>query len=166
MRFGKLAVACFLSPIWGGILTAIFVGSNSPAYDFCINVLSVCFVAGFVFLILWAATKKPPSAEDLKPLNAAKRAMGDRISRTIEDYRPVEAVLISTNSKTKTGSALGRAALGSWLFGFAGAVIGAATASSKDTATFSVKYASGRTGVETVDVKSARFRELAALLYD
>lgn len=89
------------------------------------------------------------------------------------DNTPIEATLISTQDKTKTKksavAATGRAVVGGVLLGPAGAVIGAATTGSKtkvtgQKATFFVKYKSGRTGTETVDINSARFRELAAIM--
>lgn len=85
------------------------------------------------------------------------------------DKRPVAAVLVATQDrygKSVTGTAA-RTLLGGALFGTFGAAVGMATAQSKMTgqkATFSVKYASGRTGTETVDVGSKRFEELAKLL--
>lgn len=89
------------------------------------------------------------------------------------DKRPVEATLITTSDRTKTTksavSAAGRAIVGGVIAGPAGAVLGAATTSGKTSvteqrATFFVKYASGRTGTETVKVGSDRFNELAAVM--
>jgi len=83
--------------------------------------------------------------------------------RKEDDRRAVSAVLITTNSKK---SGVGRAVVGGALFGPVGAVAGAVTGSSKATkATFSVKYASGRTGTETVAIGGQRFNELSALLH-
>ena len=90
-----------------------------------------------------------------------------------EDHRPVQAILIMTSEtvETRASGIIGRALIGGVLFGEAGAMIGGLSARKKNTveiqeATFSVKYASGRVGTETVRVGSDRFNELAALLYD
>ena len=78
----------------------------------------------------------------------------------------MSAVLISTNSKKSGVNAAGRAIVGGTLLGPVGAIAGAATGSSKATsATFSVKYASGRVATETVPIGSQRFKELSALLH-
>lgn len=82
------------------------------------------------------------------------------------DKRPVSAVLIGTDSKKSGASTVGRALVGGALLGPIGAIAGAASGKSKTTkATFSVKYASGRTGTETVEIHSKRFKELSALLH-
>ena len=84
-----------------------------------------------------------------------------------ENNRPVSAVLISVEYRQSILEGIGRAMVGDMLFGDVGAVIGAAsTPSEAKRATFSVKYATGRTGTETVDVGSRRFSELAELLHD
>ena len=171
--FGKLTAACFLSPIWGGILVAIFVESENAAYEFWINALSVCFASGFLFMILWGATKKDarpvktPMDSEEKVKSEIQRVLEEDRKRKEDDRRPVSAVLISVEYKQSALEGIGRAAVGDWLFGDAGAFVGAASTPSKATkATFSVKYASGRTGVETVSIKGARFKELSALLHD
>lgn len=103
--------------------------------------------------------------------NKAERAYRERVKAA--DKRPVEATLITTSDRTKTTksavSAAGRAIVGGVIAGPAGAVLGAATTSGKTSvteqrATFFVKYASGRTGTETVKVGSDRFNELAAVM--
>ena len=114
----------------------------------------------------WKEYREFSRAQDMAKNQMKQHELDVEREREARDRKPVSAVLISTDSKPKTGSALGRAALGSWLFGIAGAVLGSATASSKDTATFSVKYASGRVGKETVEINSKRFDELVALLHD
>ena len=83
------------------------------------------------------------------------------------DKTVVSAILISTESHKSAASAAGRAFVGGTLFGAVGAIAGATSARNKTTkATFSVKYASGRTATETVDIGSRRFRELSALLHN
>lgn len=90
-----------------------------------------------------------------------------------QDWEPVSAVLVATQALTETKKsaigAAGRAVVGGALLGPIGALAGAATTRSKtsvvgQSATFSVKYASGRVGTETVYVGGERFNELAALL--
>lgn len=90
-------------------------------------------------------------------------------SLAADDRVPVAAVIVST--KTETGkSALGTAArgvVGYALFGVFGAAVGVASGKTKirsQKVTFSVRYASGRTGIETVEVGSKRFEELAKLI--
>ena len=82
------------------------------------------------------------------------------------DKRPVSAVLIGTADHRSALGTVTRAMVGGAFFGIAGALGGAASGTSQVThATFSVMYASGRTGTETVKVGSQRFRELSALLH-
>ena len=84
-----------------------------------------------------------------------------------ESYRPVSAELISVEYRQSLIEGLGRAAVGDWLFGDIGAFVGAAsTPCEPKRATFSVKYAAGHVGTETVDIGSRRFNELSALLHD
>lgn len=86
--------------------------------------------------------------------------------RKAADKRPVSVVLISMTTHRSALSTVTRAMLGGAIFGFGGAVGGAASGKSNAThATFSVKYASGRTATETVPVTSKRFNELSALLH-
>ena len=89
--------------------------------------------------------------------------------REREDRLPVAAVIV--NTKTETGkSALGtaaRGAVGYALFGVFGAAVGVTSGKNRVTSqkvTFSVRYASGRTGVEIVEVGTKRFEELARLV--
>lgn len=104
--------------------------------------------------------KQEQSKANLEKIRAAEK------KRKADDHRAVSAVLISTNSKKSGVGAAGRAVVGGALFGAVGAVAGAASGSSKATkATFSVKYASGRTGTETVVIGGQRFNELSALLH-
>lgn len=87
------------------------------------------------------------------------------------DTTPVAAVLISVQSeygKNVMGTAA-RGMIGAVLGGTFGAAVGIATGRAKGnakTATFSVKYESGRKGLETVNVNTPRFKELATLLVD
>ena len=84
------------------------------------------------------------------------------------DNWPVSAVIVSTQDKTKNKSGLGSAVVGGMIAGPVGAVVGASvgkkTVVTGQKVTFSVKYRSGRTGIETVDVCSERFKTLSALL--
>nr|DAM27895.1 MAG TPA: hypothetical protein [Caudoviricetes sp.] len=70
-----------------------------------------------------------------------------------------KVVLVSTSSRKKAGSVAGRMLVGS-AFGTIGAVAGGMSAKNRETATFYVTYQDGHTKTETVDVGSARFREL------
>ena len=83
------------------------------------------------------------------------------------DKTIVSAVLISAQNKKSGASALGRAVVGGALLGPVGAIAGASTGKSyAKSATFSVKYASGRTSTETVSVDSKRFKELSSYLHN
>ena len=83
---------------------------------------------------------------------------------------PVSAVLLTTTEqygKSAVGTAA-RGLVGGALFGAFGAAVGMSTAKTKvvgKTATFSVKYASGRVATETVQMGTLRFEELAALIH-
>ena len=107
-----------------------------------------------------AKKKREQGEAELAKMRAAERA------RKADDRKAVSAVLISTDSRKSGASAAGRAVVGGALLGPVGAIAGAASGTSKTKrATFSVKYASGRTATETVDVGSKRFNELSALLH-
>ena len=88
--------------------------------------------------------------------------------RKLYDNWPVSAVVVSTQDKTKTKGGLGSAVVGGIIAGPVGAVVGASvgkkTVVTGQKVTFSVKYKSGRTGIETVEVGSERFERLSALL--
>lgn len=86
----------------------------------------------------------------------------------LRDNWPVSAVIVTTQDKTKNKSGLGSAVVGGMIAGPVGAVVGASvgkkTVVTGQTVTFSVKYQSGRTGIETVEVGSERFNFLSSLL--
>ena len=91
--------------------------------------------------------------------------------RKRRDTIPVAAVLISVQSEygKKVVGTAARGLIGAALGGTFGAAVGIATGRAKGnakTATFSVKYESGRKGLETVNVNTPRFKELATLLVD
>ena len=110
-------------------------------------------------LAKWNA-KAEQSKVELEKMRVAERA------RKADDRRVVSTVLISTDNKKSAVGAAGRAVVGGALLGPVGAIAGAASGKSKAAkATFSVKYASGRTATETVDIGSRRFNELSALLH-
>lgn len=86
----------------------------------------------------------------------------------LRDNWPVSAVIVTTQDKTKNKSGLGSAVVGGMIAGPIGAVVGASvgkkTVVTGQMVTFSVKYQSGRTGIETVEVGSERFNFLSSLL--
>ena len=113
------------------------------------------------------------SAPERERIAREARAEMEKAERL--DNTPVSAMLISTQDRKKTSksavSAAGRAMIGGALLGPVGALAGAASTGGKtkvvgQKATFSVKYASGRVGTETVEVGSTRFNELATLLLE
>lgn len=113
-----------------------------------------------VFLSPQLKERKQRKAE--QKAEAEKRRMAYQIQRQeIQRGRTtiVEAALVSIASRKKVGSLAGRMLVGS-LFGEIGAVAGGMSAKSRETATFYVTYKDGRTKTETVNVGSARFREL------
>lgn len=87
--------------------------------------------------------------------------------RNIPDW-PVSAVIVTTQDKTKNKSGLGSAIVGGMIAGPVGAVVGASvgkkTVVTGQKVTFSVKYRSGRTDIETVEVGTERFKTLSSLL--
>ena len=100
----------------------------------------------------------------LRAQDMARKQMQEQAAEQRElSKRPIRAVLLSTERRLKTGSALWRAMIGDWLYGAAGAFIGAATAPERHFATFRVTYADGRVKKEMVEVGSNRFYELSEL---
>lgn len=115
------------------------------------------------------APMRKAAAEEEKRRRDEVRRIRAELER--QDRTPVAAVLVSTKDitgKSVTGTAA-RALIGYAVLGVFGAAVGATTAKTKvkaQTATFSVRYESGRTGTETVNVSSERFKELARLLVE
>lgn len=92
-----------------------------------------------------------------------------------DDHLPVAAVLVTTKTNTETSKGVigtaARTLVGGALLGPFGAAVGlasgtATTRTVSQEVTFSVRYASGRTGIETVRTDSKRFKELARLLVE
>lgn len=82
---------------------------------------------------------------------------------------PISAVLITTKDERAKGaiSTATRGVVGGLLFGPFGAAVGMVSGREKmlsQKAIFSVRYADGHTGTETVEVGSKRFEELSVLL--
>ena len=191
--FGKLAGICFAAAmVLPAVFISVGVGSES-VQDAVLNVSLVLLWASIAFFVAWLVVRwkagagkraekrsarlvkreeqRLKAAEYNSPENKAKRrekAESDRRYRELckkyaqerkeADNRPVSAVLIGTSYHKSALSTVTRA----MVFGLAGAASG----TSRPThATFSVKYASGRTATETVPVGSKRFNELSALLH-
>lgn len=70
------------------------------------------------------------------------------------------ATIIGSDSKTKTGSAIGRAIVGDFVAGGVGSIVGASTAKKDGMTKFLVEFADGHKAVETVKDNSLRFQEL------
>lgn len=104
--------------------------------------------------------------EETREANRLEREQKER--ERIRDNTPVAAVVVTTQDKTRTSGGLGGAVVGGMIAGPVGAIVGASAGKKTEITgqkvTFSVKYQSGRTGVETVDVNSKRFKQLSALL--
>lgn len=107
-----------------------------------------------------------------KATMAAAKAERERLRKQKQrDKTPVSAKLLyvqSEHGKRAMGTAA-RGLIGAAVAGTFGAAVGIASGRAQErakSATFAVKYASGRKGNETVDVHSERFKELSALLVD
>ena len=135
--------------------------------------LVICVVSFVGFAIQVFVLNRKELAEQQR-IAKAQRGIerGKKIAEQQEqvlDNLPVEAVLVSTTEQQRKGvlGTVARGTLGYLTFGEFGAAVGVTASMSKarkQQATFSVKYASGRKGLETVDVESKRFRELDGLL--
>ena len=139
------------------------------------GILALSVICGFVWLFCvllnHAALKKVREAGSIEAFEVqARQQRAEQAQERFESSeasRPVSAVLISTNSKKSGVNAVARGVVGGTLLGPLGAIAGAASGKSKATeATFSVKYANGYTGTETVKIGSARFNELSALMHE
>ena len=133
----------------------------------CLTIVCLCLIAAaLAFWIEQIFTVDRKAWEDDRPRREAEKA----IRRGAEGQKDpaVAAELLYTDEQQ--GSVLGtavRGTLGYLIFGVFGAGVAVNAGWNKakrQRATFSVKYASGRTGVETVAVGTRRFQELAALV--
>ena len=74
----------------------------------------------------------------------------------------IDSVMIAgQESRTKTGSAIGRGAVGGALLGPLGMVAGAAGAKKNTTVTLIIRYKSGRTETKAVKLNSSEFKKYA-----
>ena len=177
---GLMVLFGFLAGLWG---LAIIVGLVGQ-WDGAAFVVGAAVEALLIWLTL-ACRKKAPlrtkeeaarmREEAVREWRAMKEANSEYKEAERErkrlDTTPVAAVLISVQNehgKEVLGTAA-RGLIGSALGGVYGAALGIAAGRANSrykTATFSVKYESGREGVETVKVDTPRFKELAELLID
>jgi hypothetical protein len=164
-----------------GIIAGFFLWLTIVARD-----LSGLIFVAFFGAICWFATKKandPVRLEKIRAKKAAKakvaaekavlreaknREWALKEKERIKDRTPVAAVVVTSKDKLSTSGGLGGAVVGGLIAGPVGAVVGASAGKKTEVTgqevTFSVRYQSGRTGVETVKAGSKRFKELAALL--
>ncbi len=176
-----LAIAfVVIAVLWGVGTTAIIMEERNTS----VFLYFVAIEAVFVLLAL-VCMKKAPLRTDEEIIRMEKQAAQERQAEkearerehAVEDERkrqdttPVAAVLISVQSEygKKIIGTAARGLIGAALGGTFGAAVGIAAGRAKGkakTATFSVKYESGRKGLETVNVNTPRFKELAALLLD
>jgi len=170
-RWKKVRLAgwlCFL-----GVFVVAFLESEAK------YALATALFIAFPCLEIWsiaAERKDPDEQKKREEQKAAKAKLREEKSREWaikmkkerEDHTPVAAVVVTAQDKLSTSGGLGGAVVGGLIAGPVGAVVGASAGKKTEVTgqkvTFSVKYASGRTGIETVDVKSKRFKELSALL--
>lgn len=111
--------------------------------------LGFLFLLAFYPLIIFGSIAKRTKEEKIANRDAKKK-------KRILDSTPVAAELVGMQEKIR-----GSVMVGCLAGGPLGAVLGAHLG--KGRATFLVRYASGRTDVETVIVESARFKTLYAL---
>lgn len=136
----------------GMFLVIIFAENMGLGYVFLMAFLLLMF---FTSIAKWKDPYVKRTKEEKKAQREARRDLEKR-TRYL-DQTPVAAELISMDMKMR-----GATAVGALTGGIPGAVIGAYLG--KQRATFAVQYASGRIDVETVAVKSQRFKELSAFL--
>lgn len=126
--------------------------------------LGAAFFVMFIPLMIFSgiAKLKDPYVKRAKEEKKVQRKARQDLVRRQQtlDSTPVAAVLVATD-EYKRPSRLTYTAIGGLMAGPVGVALGAHLG--KKTATFSVRYASGRTGVETVDLNSVRFKKLSAL---
>ena len=109
-------------------------------------------------------TARSKAWESYSFYESKEAAMEEYRYKKVEDRWPVAAELISVEYGQSAAKVVARGLIGSAIAGFLGACAGVSSVPSKPKkATFRVKYASGRTGTETVDVRGPRFRQLRVL---
>lgn len=92
------------------------------------------------------------------------KALNDIKEMETRRTTPVSAKIVGSDSKTSTGSAVGRAIVGDAVAGLGGAVVGAATAKNTTMTKFLVTYMDGHKAIETVKDNSDRFNLLISML--
>lgn len=123
------------------------------------------FLAAFILLMIISGIEKSKdpyvkrAKEEKKIQRKARNDIGNR--KRVLDNAPVAAELIWTDEYVRKPGSFGGAVIGGLMGGPAGVAVGAYLCKKKSM--FAVRYASGRTGTETVDIKSARFEKLSAL---
>ena len=139
---------------WVGIAVVAMVDpENAPLAAFFLLAFFPLMIASII-----AKSKDPYVKRTKEEKKSQREARRDLEKRTrYLDQTPVAAELISMDAKMR-----GATAVGALTGGIPGAVVGAYLG--KQRATFAVQYASGRIDVETVAVKSQRFKELSAFL--
>ena len=95
-------------------------------------------------------------------LFASSFALILNLRRRMKAGNQVDSVMIAgQESRTKTGSAIGRGAVGGALLGPLGMVAGAAGAKKNTTVTQIIRYKSGRTETKAVKLNSSEFKKYA-----
>ena len=148
-RIARLAAwACLV----GMFLAIVFAENMGLGYIFLMAFFPLIIFSGI------AKSKGPYVKRTKEEKKAQREARRDLEKRTrYLDQTPVAAELIAMDAKMR-----GATAVGALTGGIPGAIVGAYLG--KQRATFAVQYASGRIDVETVAVKSQRFKELSAFL--
>lgn len=170
-----LCLAAIVPAIIIGVIVDIDAGTAGTMLGLLFLSWFVLLIVSFVFL--YNGSSKAKAKRELKEQKLQAKAEQRRIEeerklkerqQKLRDNWPVSAVIVTTQDKTKNKSGLGRAVVGGMIAGPVGAVVGASvgkkTVVTGQTVTFSVKYQSGRTGIETVEVGSERFNFLSSLL--
>ena len=139
---------------------------GSIGYEACFVALMLFFylTLGFFFAALAVENKERTPEQLQADEEAHQKAMERSREMQIADKTPVAATLVAIDSRFKKPiRAYGHAMIAHSLLGIFGAFWALEDAETKDFATFSVRYASGRTKKETVAVDSARFQHLLEL---
>lgn len=174
-KWVKIHIAAWLClvAIVPALIVCALMGMSSEG---ALGVLLFLIIAWIVLLRKsFKARKQDPDvmASPKEQAKAEKRRIEEERKlkerqQKLRDNWPVSAVIVTTQDKTKNKSGLGSAVVGGMIADPVGAVVGASvgkkTVVTGQTVTFSVKYQSGRTGIETVEVGSERFNFLSSLL--
>ena len=134
-------------------------GGNEVAFWIIGGIMSVSAVILFVKCRI--AIKKKRSPKSIERKAARKEIRQERKAARWDNYTIDQVMIAGQESRTKTGSAIGRGAVGGALLGPLGMVAGAAGAKKNTTVTLIIRYKSGRTETKAVKLNSSEFKKYA-----